>query len=245
MHAVGFWHEQSRPDRDEHVTIKWQNIKEGHKHNFWKIELSRVNMVGRYDMCSIMHYGLWDFGKYKEIWENGRLKKSWHLQTILLKHERYRKYCKIGIGYIGRRQNFSPGDIEKLNILYNCNSEKGKNLFCTQNQNHMSCMLNTPLSTGVQLRCPESGVSIKGGEGLKTFTKVTKWRTCSRKCRETIGCRYWTWYKWFKPLRLGSVCITYADTDTKNVTSKIQYEGAISGARNCGSITTDISIILD
>ena len=109
----------------------------------------------------------------------------------------------------------------------------------------MSCMLNTPLSTGVQLRCPESGVSIKGGEGLKTFTKVTKWRTCSRKCRETIGCRYWTWYKWFKPLRLGSVCITYADTDTKNVTSKIQYEGAISGARNCGSITTDISIILD
>ena len=106
-------------------------------------------------------------------------------------------------------------------------------------------LLILPISSGVQLQCPEHGVSIEGGKGLKTFTEVTQWMSCSRKCRETIGCRYWTWYKWFKPLRLGSVCITYADTDTKNVTSKIQYEGAISGARNCGSKTTDISIIPD
>ena len=106
-------------------------------------------------------------------------------------------------------------------------------------------MLNAPISTGVQLQCPEPGVRITRGKELLTFRGVFPWRSCPKKCRETIGCRYWTWYKWFKPLRLGSVCITYADTDTKNVTSKIQYEGAISGARNCGSITTDISIILD
>ena len=58
MHAVGFWHEQSRPDRDHYVKILCHNIVEKERHNFYKYSYSESNLVGYYDYCSIMHYAL-------------------------------------------------------------------------------------------------------------------------------------------------------------------------------------------
>ena len=56
IHTLGFWHEHSRPDRDEHITVNWDNIEAEERGEYNKTELSRVNLIGPYDVCSIMHY---------------------------------------------------------------------------------------------------------------------------------------------------------------------------------------------
>ena len=56
-HALGLWHEQSRPDRDSYVTIHWENIKEGKEGNFNRRKDTEVDYQGtEYDYGSVMHY---------------------------------------------------------------------------------------------------------------------------------------------------------------------------------------------
>ena len=55
LHAAGFYHEQSRGDRDEFVTIAFNEISPGHEDNFEKRD-SRGVEIGPYDFASIMHY---------------------------------------------------------------------------------------------------------------------------------------------------------------------------------------------
>lgn len=59
-HTVGLWHEQSREDRDSHVTIVWSNIIAGMEHNFYQ-QIADGDDVGAYDFGSIMHYGKYAF----------------------------------------------------------------------------------------------------------------------------------------------------------------------------------------
>jgi hypothetical protein len=54
-HALGLWHEQSRGDRDKHVTIKLQNVSPESRHNFDK-HIEDGFDIGDYDFGSIMHY---------------------------------------------------------------------------------------------------------------------------------------------------------------------------------------------
>jgi Astacin (Peptidase family M12A) len=61
-HAVGLWHEQSREDRNTHVTIMTANIESGREHNFNQ-QINNATDVGDYDFGSIMHYGAFAFCK--------------------------------------------------------------------------------------------------------------------------------------------------------------------------------------
>jgi len=101
MHACGFWHEQSRADRDNYITINWSNIQKGMEYNFLKYDLRKIDHLGAsYDTCSVMHYGSTAFAK------------SYGKPTIVAKTK---GKCKIG-----QRTGFSDTDIRKLNTLYQC-----------------------------------------------------------------------------------------------------------------------------
>lgn len=53
-HAAGFFHEQSRSDRDNYITIVWSEISPGEESQF---DISpSTSDVGAYDYGSIMHY---------------------------------------------------------------------------------------------------------------------------------------------------------------------------------------------
>ena len=47
MHALGFWHEQMRPDRDSYVNVYLNNVSPGMRFNFNKLNPSQWNSFGQ------------------------------------------------------------------------------------------------------------------------------------------------------------------------------------------------------
>jgi hypothetical protein len=97
LHAVGFAHQQSASNRDEYVNILWENISEGHEHNFNKYNETIVTDFGTsYDYESLMHYSGKAFSK------NGK-------DTMTAKKLTQR---------LGQRNGFTETDLAKLNKMY-------------------------------------------------------------------------------------------------------------------------------
>jgi len=64
LHALGFYHQQSATERDEYVKINWENILDGHAHNFNKYARTHITNFGvEYDYQSVMHYSSRAFSK--------------------------------------------------------------------------------------------------------------------------------------------------------------------------------------
>ncbi|XP_076001313.1 dorsal-ventral patterning tolloid-like protein 1 isoform X1 [Genypterus blacodes] len=103
-HVIGFWHEHTRPDRDNHVTIIRDNIQPGQEYNFLKMEPGEVNSLGEpYDFDSIMHYARNTFSR------------GMFLDTILPSRD------ENGVRpSIGQRTRLSKGDIAQARKLYRC-----------------------------------------------------------------------------------------------------------------------------
>ncbi|HTH46109.1 MAG TPA: M12 family metallopeptidase [Candidatus Limnocylindria bacterium] len=56
-HALGFFHEHQRWDRDRYVTIHYEHVKEGREPDYdWLPQSSWIVVTPNYDYRSIMHY---------------------------------------------------------------------------------------------------------------------------------------------------------------------------------------------
>jgi hypothetical protein len=96
---IGFWHEQSRPDRDTYIKVQLQNVASANQHNFNKYTTSQVGLMHiPYDYGSVMHYSSTSFSI------NGQA-------TIVP--------LQSGVT-IGQRKGLSDIDAQELREFYGC-----------------------------------------------------------------------------------------------------------------------------
>lgn len=97
IHALGFYHMQSATERDEFVTIVWENIVSGYENNFNTYANTVISQFGvQYDYGSVMHYPPVSFSV------NGQ-------PTIIPKDE---------TAVLGQRVGMSDKDIARIRAMY-------------------------------------------------------------------------------------------------------------------------------
>ncbi|MPC47786.1 Protein SpAN [Portunus trituberculatus] len=107
---MGFYHEQSRPERDDYVVVSKEHIQDNRESNFNKYSTNTIdNQNVPYDYTSDMHYGPISFTI------NGKT-------TLATKDP-------LAQGLIGQRSGLSHRDKHLANIMYKCigKAESSKN----------------------------------------------------------------------------------------------------------------------
>lgn len=67
MHAIGFFAEHQRTDRDEHIVIIEDNITPNSLSQYNKATTDQMLLIGNYDMDSIMHHPSGSFARRPEL----------------------------------------------------------------------------------------------------------------------------------------------------------------------------------
>ncbi|XP_033108743.1 uncharacterized protein LOC117110227 [Anneissia japonica] len=104
-HSIGLYHEHNRPDRDEHITMLWQNVPPEEAARYLKMMSATTNV--EYDLKSIMHYG-----KY------GPLGTKFVTVDPLLQYD------------VGPSSDITFYDAKSVNLAYNCSAKCSKKLKC-------------------------------------------------------------------------------------------------------------------
>ena len=107
LHTLGFWHEQSRPDRDSYLTYNKRNVISGMEINFER-QISINSLGSMYDYGSIMHYPANAFS----ISPGNSL-----YNTLVPSNEE-----SSGSSIMGQSLRMSPTDVQQLRLLYQCDT---------------------------------------------------------------------------------------------------------------------------
>ncbi|EYC18085.1 hypothetical protein Y032_0028g1667 [Ancylostoma ceylanicum] len=101
-HALGFYHTQSRYDRDDYVDIEFSNISPDMQYNFAKrTPLTEYHFGQKYDYGSVMQYNAYAFALDPNKY------------TVIAKQVLY-------MNSMGQRDGPSFSDVRMINWLYNC-----------------------------------------------------------------------------------------------------------------------------
>lgn len=102
LHALGFSHEQERPDRDNYVKVFIKNVEKDSQSQYDKVPADTALLFNlKYDYASIMHYGMYAFALPGKI-AMQPLKKG-----VVIK-EPYEKY------------KLTTKDVAMIRKFYNC-----------------------------------------------------------------------------------------------------------------------------
>eukprot|EP00794_Sanderia_malayensis_P013852 gene13852-15300_t len=173
MHALGFMHEQSRPDRDQYVTIYWENIKEGFEDNFGKQSGDKIDTQNvQYDYDSIMHYG----------------------RRIFAKDRRHPTIEAIGDKTRALGSNrLSKIDIIELNLLYNCKDSPNSTEFLSSWSEFGPCDKSCKKSR--QRFCHSENAS--KCPNVDEFKVETQTQNCTaQECNKPIDGHWGRWTSW-------------------------------------------------
>ncbi|KAG5668438.1 hypothetical protein PVAND_016378 [Polypedilum vanderplanki] len=102
IHSIGYDHMQNHEDRDKHIQVVWDNIRDDTADNFVRVDSDLFsNFDTDYDYYSVMHYDSYAFSK------NGK-------RTLVARDDDFRDI-------IGQRYALSYGDVRRINNMYDCN----------------------------------------------------------------------------------------------------------------------------
>uniref|UniRef100_H2YK94 Metalloendopeptidase n=1 Tax=Ciona savignyi TaxID=51511 RepID=H2YK94_CIOSA len=101
FHAIGFYHEQARPDRDRYIEVFLNNVYPRHRHNYHKMNPANVANLGfGYDLRSFLHY------------ESHAFQKDQISPTFIVR--------STGLPMYLAANNPSDIDIAEVDTLYRC-----------------------------------------------------------------------------------------------------------------------------
>ena len=98
-HAIGLWHEQNRPDRDDYIKLDPSLEKRG---NFKKLSYYEVMVDVPYEYTSAMHYPI------QYMYKEGRVVKTFTVYDTKYEHT------------VGTNRKVTFLDAKMANLMYEC-----------------------------------------------------------------------------------------------------------------------------